>query len=77
MNLFPNPVTSDITLTIDKPSRLPSELFIYSIDQVLLEKRKLTEKKTHIDMANYSDALYYFYIKNGHNVFVEKVVRIN
>ena len=76
LNLHPSPARFDITLTIDKPSRLPSELFIYSVDHLLIRKMTLTDRETRIDLSNLADGLYLFYVKNGHNVFAELVTKM-
>ena len=76
LNIYPNPSTSEVTLYIDKTSRLPSDLFIISMDRNLVQKKTITQSATDIDINDLPVGIYFFYLQNGNNVYVDRVVKM-
>ncbi len=74
---YPNPASNEITIHVSKSSRLPSELFIYTFNNKLIAKHQILQNQTTIDISKLETGIYVIYLKNGNNIYFDRIIKIN
>ncbi|MFC2102260.1 choice-of-anchor V domain-containing protein [Bacteroidota bacterium] len=81
LNLFPNPVTSHLTVVVDGPGVETAEMMLYSLSGELLVNRQITREhaasSVQVDMRAFPAGSYLICIGNGKNKITRKIVKIN
>ena len=75
LSLEPNPNFRIFELSIDKQSRINSELRIYSVDHEMIHFEILDSKSTTIELTQIPTGVYIVQLKNGFNIFVQRMIR--
>jgi hypothetical protein len=65
VNAFPNPTTSDLTLTVGNLNLSTLSFQLYDIQGKLLQKEKITGTTTTIPMATFLTATYFLKVMQG------------
>ena len=75
LSVFPNPSMDLINIVVDKASRLPSEIEILSIERKLLHTQVITTQTTAVDLSAYAAGVYILVLKNGNNIYVQRIIK--
>ena len=76
LQVYPNPAHDIVTLIVNKPERIPSELIILSPRKEKMATINVLETETQIDISDYSSGLYIFVLRDEFNLFVHKVLKL-
>ena len=76
LNVSPNPVVDIFTLEVIRNRQLPSKLKIINSQQQLVQIYDINNHKTSIDISNFASGLYIVLLESGHNIYVQKIVKM-
>lgn len=77
LNISPNPISDIFTLEIVKDRQIPSSLTLVDSNQRSVTTYNITEHKTSIDISELTQGVYIAVLNSGHNVYVQKIVKMN
>lgn len=76
LTAYPNPVVDVFRLRVAKPERLSAEMRIYDASQRLVWQQEVVSEVTEVDFSAFASGLYLVYLKDGQNLFLEKILKI-
>ena len=76
LNLSPNPVLDFLTLEVIRDRQLPSKLKLINSQQQLVHTYDINNHKTSIDISNFANGLYIIVLQSGHNIYVQKIIKM-
>ena len=75
LQVYPNPGHDLVTLIVDKPERIPSQLEILSAKKEHIMTIDILQEETQIDISEFPKGLYIFILRDELNLFVHKVFK--
>ncbi|MDR0603683.1 MAG: T9SS type A sorting domain-containing protein, partial [Bacteroidales bacterium] len=77
VQIYPNPVGDVIHVSIENNTLNNVEIYLFDIFGRLLDRQKITDKKTVINMSSFSAGVYFLQIKEDEKIIKStKVVKV-